>query len=273
MIGLALAIREINQALDTLRGVAEIVGVPVAEPDGIPSFPVLLDAVRGLRASHDRRVDPVVCARMVWNGYSHGNADGCATESRLHGSDYGPRRAVQPRRRPVLRRVPRVLPRARLEGGVVMGELPNCGDGVGIEVFDDVITIEIDGKRVSLDANAAEQCGRRLFMACRTAWTFTAKQHPYYGQILILSLSPTATVGDAVAFAVRFQEENNDQNPNGGVRAWRDHVGRAIEAALRTDLRSEKVRLPHDIACILDYLTRTPGHPIRAVWEDGSSAL
>lgn len=56
-------------------------------------------------------------------------------------------------------------------------------------------------------------------------------------------------------------------------RAWRDHVGRAIEAALRTDLRSEKVRLPHDIACILDHLTRTPGHPIRAVWEDGSSAL
>ena len=83
MIGLNMALLEIGQALDTLRGIAAVAGVPVAEPDGIPSFPELLNAVRRLGKSHDGRVDPVVCARLVWAGYDAGSSDGSEFERRL----------------------------------------------------------------------------------------------------------------------------------------------------------------------------------------------
>ena len=144
-------------------------------------------------------------------------------------------------------------------------------DGIEIDVFDDVITITISGQRVSLGPQAAEKCARRIFNACHPAWEFVARQHPYYGRVLHLSLLPTASVGAAADFARCFQEENNQQVRSGGVRSWRDCIGRAIDNGLSG--RVETVSRSKEAACILDYLRSTPNHTIQALWEDGTSAL
>ena len=148
-------------------------------------------------------------------------------------------------------------------------------DGVEVEVFDDVITIEVEGKRVSLDANAAERVARRLFGACRFAWTYTAQQHPYHGKTLHLSLRSDFSVGDVLDFARKFREENSMMARRGGVRVWRDNIGRALSHAVDAALGGtdpEKVTDPNEIVRVLDYFKNTPGHPILATWEDGSVA-